>query len=315
MDFTVLTAGKDDNDRHLDRVIRKFVAGSNLNGIYKAMRKGLVKVNDKKCSCDTRIFAGDSIKIATFLLENNSASPETSETCDFVLPIVYKNDHLLFINKPYDKTVHGSPDSLDKIVQEYYRNNSSQSSLSFKSGPLHRLDRKTTGLLAFSWDLQGARWFSQNIATHFIQKEYVAILTGLLDKKEEWIDYIEKDDTLKENNVFHMVTASNDSDKGKYAHTTAEPLGYGEYKEIPFTYAKILITTGRTHQIRSQASLHGYPLLGDTAYGAKKIECKQDFFLHAHKMIFPQENPVELPSLIECPLPKPFLDFLEKHSF
>ena len=50
MDFTEFSAGADDDGRRLDRIIRRFIATEQLSGIYKAIRKGLVKVNGRKAS-------------------------------------------------------------------------------------------------------------------------------------------------------------------------------------------------------------------------------------------------------------------------
>ena len=81
--------------------------------------------------------------------------------------IIFQNEDFLFINKPYDIPVHGASNSLEKTVVDFYRNNFPQKkSISFTPGPVHRLDRKTTGILAFSMSLTGARWFSENIANH-----------------------------------------------------------------------------------------------------------------------------------------------------
>lgn len=76
------------------------------------------------------------------------------------------------------------------------------------------------------------------------------------------------------------------------------------------TFAKIRISTGRTHQIRAQAAFCGFPLLGDTAYGAPAFtfpfgaeQNAQSLFLHAHKLCFPAGNPLGLPSSLSAPLP------------
>ena len=78
--------------------------------------------------------------------------------------------------------------------------------------------------------------------------------------------------------------------------------------------AKILIETGRTHQIRAQAAFHNFPLLGDTAYGGIKLNEKQDLFLHAIKLEFPKDNPINLPKTIITSIPKHWIDFLNKTS-
>ena len=323
MDFTTVTAGKDDNDRRLDKVIRKFLSSENLSSLYKTMRKGLIKLNDKKCEPGTHVFEGDKISVASFLLySKNKTEMQNINSLDVSeksLNIIFSNEHILIINKPYDVTVHGFDNSLDKQVQDYYLKNQNITSISFMPGPLHRLDRKTTGLLAFSWDLQGARWFSQNIANHSISKIYHAVLTGHLNKTEEWIDYIQKEDNDKEKKSFHTVKVMSDSENidliGKKAVTKVEPVYYGNYNGTDFTYARIYLFTGRTHQIRSQASSHGYVLLGDSAYGSKVKLQEQEYFLHASILKFGSENPLDLPMEIKAPEPKAFVDFLEKHRY
>ena len=63
MDFVDFTAGSDDNDRRLDKVIRIFASNLPLTEIYKAIRKGLIKVNDKKSSQSDHVKKGDKIII------------------------------------------------------------------------------------------------------------------------------------------------------------------------------------------------------------------------------------------------------------
>ena len=89
---------------------------------------------------------------------------------------------------------------------------------------------------------------------------------------------------------------------------------YGKINNTEYTLAKIQIETGRTHQIRAQAAFHNFPLLGDTAYGGIKLNEKQDFFLHAIKLEFPTDNPLNLPKTIITSIPKQWIDFLNKTS-
>ncbi len=329
MDFTHFKAGKDDSDRRLDRILRRFLSEENLSSLYKSLRKGLVKVNGKKCEGNFRISEGDDIQIVDFLLGKNSSKEtdgktdaasnagETSPLKDEL--VIFRNDSLLILNKPYDIPVQPSQNSrgnsLAEIVQKDYEIRHKNNSLSFRTGPLHRLDRKTTGLIAFSQNLEGAKWFSEKIKTHEIQKIYLAVLEGKLEKSEVWEDYIEKIENgkLKIENLdswhgnFHTVEVSSSDDEGKFAHTEVEPVSYGIFNGKDITLARILIKTGRTHQIRSQASFHGFPLLGDTAYGGSKIDSKRfgrDFFLHANELYFPAENPLGLPEKIVAPVEK-----------
>lgn len=326
MDFKEFTAGKDDDGRRIDKVIRIFISKEKLSGIYKAIRKGLVKVNNKKVQESYHVKHGDSIKIASFLFEksennkntkgNSSSSSSNKELLIKNLNIIFQNEDFLVIDKPYDITVHGSESSLDKIVQEYYDSSAQKKSISFRPGPLHRLDRLTTGILFFSWSINGARWFCQTMKNHNLKKIYLGIFEGKIKKSEEWTDFIEKKEETFNN--FHTVSVEkNDKKEAKKALTKVIPLGFGKYSNTDFTFAQIQIFTGRTHQIRAQSASHGFPLLGDIAYGGKKIEAQRQFFLHAQKICFNKENllGINLEQEINAPLPKDFQDFLENHQF
>ena len=325
MEFVKFTAGTDDNDRRIDKVLRNFIKQTQLSSIYKYIRKNMIKVNDKKVSQDYHVKTGDIISIAEFIInqnqENQSNKKETPQSSNTKnnskqkLEIILKTEDLLIINKPYNTLVHGANDSLDKQVLDFYKNenlSNKNKSLSFTPGPLHRLDKKTTGSIAFSFSINGARWFSENIKNHTIKKYYLSVLQGKLQKKEQWEDYIEKDENLIKQS-FHTVKASTqkneDNSLQKNAITIVEPVKYGKYNNTDITLVKIEIKTGRTHQIRAQASLHHHPLLGDTAYNGIKIKENQDFFLHAHTLEIPQ-NDLNIPTEISAQLPKEFSNFI-----
>ena len=332
MDFTHFTAGKDDSERRLDRILRRFLNEENLSSIYKLLRKGLVKVNGKKADGNFRVSEGDDIQIADFLLSKTQFEDENSDkTISHAKQsplskdiIIFKNESVLILNKPYDIPVQPSASSngksLAEIVQSDYELTHKNTSLAFRTGPLHRLDRKTTGLIAFSQNLDGAKWFSEKIKSHEIQKVYLAILEGNLTQNAVWEDHIQKLEVNTKGNCtvffahdegFHTVSV-NSSDEGKFAHTEVFPLSHARFNGKEVTLARILITTGRTHQIRSQCAYHGFPLLGDTAYGGTKIDSKkfgQDFFLHAAELYFPKDNPIGLPEKLCAPVPEFFSTF------
>jgi len=298
MDFSEFTAGENDNNRRLDKVIRNFIPELPLTEIYKLLRKGLIKVNSKKSDQAYKVCTGDIIKIPDFALNKSKESNQSADDLPPLPEIVFENQHILILNKPYDMLVHGDKTSLDEIVKAYYKNTKQDCSLSFKPGPLHRIDRKTTGLIAFSMSLEGAQWFSENIKNHTIQKKYYGIIEGHLDKKEIWEDFITRNE--EENESFHKVTASKkEEENSKSAHTEVIPVINSIYKNNPVALVEFDIKTGRTHQIRSQSQLHNHSLLGDTAYGGKKISgLKQDHYLQSHEFIFPKNNPIGLPEKV-----------------
>lgn len=348
MDFVHVTAGPDDDGRRLDRIMRRYLSEQALSGLYRSIRTGLIKVDGKKRTPDFHVSSGSAISIASFLMqqekgkndsksansEQKSRQPQTESItpsafagneiqhkCTLPYEIIFKNKDILVINKPYDIPVQpsegcGKGSSLAEIVAAEYKAESHPLSLSFTPGPLHRLDRKTTGALFFSQSIEGARWFTESLRNHLIEKRYIAIVCGKMTGKQTWEDSLQKNNDTEtsaksrvnsNSSSFHTVQIvnsdndeQNDGNSAKTAITKAVPLAYGEYDGTPVTLAEFLIGTGRTHQIRAQSSYHGFPLLGDSAYGGGKISGPQNFYLHAYEVRLPEGNPCGTPSRIEA---------------
>ena len=204
MDFTDFAAGSDDGGRRVDRVLRRFLHGANLSSVYGALRKGLILVNAQRVKPDARIESGDVVSIASFLLQNEKSSESentpienrrTHKTAPLPYTVVFANEHFLVIDKPYGLAVQGKNSIAEKIAAYYAASVPKEKrSLSFVAGPLHRLDKNTTGILFFSWSLEGAAWFSSALKAHRIQKKYVAIAEGAMECECVWEDFIKKND-------------------------------------------------------------------------------------------------------------------------
>ncbi|AEE16810.1 RluA family pseudouridine synthase [Treponema brennaborense] len=319
--FLHFTAGPDDARRRLDKIIRKFLPNAPLSAIYSYIRKSLVRVNGKKTDAAARVNEGDLIDIADFLLQPQPAElpsePEPARSRPAAFPAlddVFCNDFLRVINKPYDIPVQGCRGarvSIADIVQAEYAETARASSLSFKPGPLHRLDRKTTGLLVCSRNLEGARWFSAAVRDHLLQKRYAAIVQGCLETERIWTDKIERE-TEGLHRFRRSLACRSGGSEGKTADTRAVPLAHGSYEGEPVTLVLFSIGSGRTHQIRLHGGAHGFPLLGDTAYGGRPISEAQSIYLHAWQLGIPEPNPVSLPPLLCAPISTNFQKMLKK---
>lgn len=337
MEFIQIKAGNDDVGRRIDRVLRKLLPDLALGEIYKHLRKGTIKVNAKKAAQDYRINQGDVLFLASFLkaeMQNCGAvqlsaqaakdaafapnSAEASRTAGaakqnygFKLETLFQNEHIRIVNKPFGVAVHKSNSkevSLSEIVAAEYRALHQNKSLSFTAGPLHRLDKNTSGIIVFSQSLKGAQWFSENLPS--FKKEYLGIVQGEIDEPQYWVDFI--DDAPKEGGTAYKTVRISSS--GKEARTHCFPLSHGSYKGTPVVLCRFCIETGRKHQIRAQSAFHGFPLLGDSAYNAdfrKGTAQPNRFYLHAFKLTVPP-NPIGMPQTIEAPLPEDFSLFLSE---
>ncbi len=287
---TEFTAGQDDGGRRLETVLRRLLPDVSLGTLHKALRKGDIRLRGAKAAPESRVEPGDTIAIWDALLTGRPvrtlpALPASSLPLDW---IVWEGDDWLVINKPSGLVVHrGShpqlhqEPALDDRVRAYLHG-SQGPSLGFRPGPLHRLDRETSGLVVFSRTLRGAQGFSEALVQRRVSKTYLAVLTGRLEAPAETRDRLQRE---------AGVTRVGSPEEGAEAASRFTPLAWTEN----LTLAEVDLGTGRTHQIRVHAQTLGHPLAGDSKYqgGATPSELGVPWLLHAWKLtcdLFPPQT-------------------------
>lgn len=283
-------AGANDDGRRLDRVLRILLARLSLSEIYAALRKKSILVNDSRAEPSLRLAEGDRILVDARLCPPPSPGPASrpGEGVQPVLgiPCLFRSPDLLILNKPRGLATHG-PESLELLVRAAETEGSS-ASLAFVPGPLHRLDRNTSGLLAFSLSIDGAREFTRALRGGLVAKTYFALVEGVVTGPQVWEDRLLRDEARR-------ITLADSG--GAFARSRVEPLCSSGGKSL----LSIGIDTGRTHQIRAQASLHGHPLVGDGKYGGGKGPF---YVLHARRLDFLEVFLPGLPASVSAPLPR-----------
>ncbi|EGC77132.1 RNA pseudouridylate synthase [Treponema denticola F0402] len=235
--------GEDDSGRRLDRVIRKFLGKMPLSGVYSAIRRGKIRVNGKKENGAYLTQKGDEISMDLSLFGLTAPASEDQTNYSISKPdVLLKTDDLLFINKRSGELVHGEK-SLCEAVLKYFP--SKEKSLSFKVGALHRLDKDTSGILAFSQSLKGAQGFSRALQEGKIGKFYIGITEGRPSLSE-----------------FKSII------DGKECLCLIRILDFSKEENLSLVLFNLI--TGRKHQIRIQCSQFGTPLLNDKKYGSKQ---------------------------------------------
>ena len=205
------------------------------------------------------------------------------------IPILLQTTDLLIINKPVGIPVHGEHSigallfgAAVQLSADIPPPTSSAShplrSLSFKSGPLHRLDKDTTGVLCFSQTLAGAQWFSQCLREKTVGKYYLGVVRGNLQTQ--------------------LITVEDESGK---TITQCYSLSYNRGIDASLILFKLI--TGKKHQIRKHSANAGHPLVGDRKYrGGNPLPTCKHYLLHAWRLYFPASRPADMPALIEAPL-------------
>ena len=291
-----LITGENDKGRRLDRILRKALPDHPLPLIHRLLRQGKVLVNGKPAKADDRVGSGAKVSIPL------RDVPKPVKTSRLLPPpeIIWQGCGLIAVNKPKGLAVHGQDSrhySLDNRVRSFLAEKLPHS-LSFKPGPLHRLDKPSSGIVIFSTNLEGARLFSSLMRERKVRKTYLAIIEGKIDKEEIWEDSLARDSENKK-------TFVSDSQEGKTAVTKIKPLA----QKYGYSLIMAEIATGRTHQIRAQAASHGHPLAQDRKYGGHNFDrvnnSKGDFFLHAWKIEFSDNK-------ITAPLPEKFKEKIKE---
>ena len=277
--ITAATVQKDDEGKRADKIFRIVLSKMPLSRIYKEIRSGFLRINGRRTKEDAKVSEGDTVDVAQILMEfAEQTEPRRREhTIDreaFKKRIVFEDDSILVINKKKGELVHSDGSSkrftpLDQLVREYLAKET-QDSISFSPGPLHRLDRNTSGIIAFGKSAEGAREFSAALQNRQTRKCYIALMDGVLKETEHWEDYLER---VEKTNTSRVAAA--DSGKGDLAITIAAPFLVSGGR----TLAQVEIKTGRTHQIRCQASFHHHPLSGDAKYHGSHND--SGYYLHS----------------------------------
>ena len=273
--ITAATVQKDDDGKRADRIFRIVLGKMSLSRIYKEIRSGFLRINGKRTKEDSKVSAGDTVDVAQILMEFvQVAEPRKPAHAinreAFKRRIVFEDEGILVINKKKGELVHSDGSSkrftpLDQLVREYLEGET-PGSISFSPGPLHRLDRNTSGIIAFGKSASGAREFSNALQNRQTRKCYIALLDGKLTKQEHWEDHLTRDEKT---NTTHVAK------NGDLAITIATPFLISDGR----TLAQVEIKTGRTHQIRCQASYHHHPLTGDAKYHGSHNEA--GYYLHS----------------------------------
>jgi 23S rRNA pseudouridine955/2504/2580 synthase len=326
--MTILPAAADDQGRRLDRVLRRALPELPLSLIHRLLREGKVLVDGRPQSGDFRLREGQEIALPLRRREGPAAlfavpPPVSAPSPSPALRIIYEDADLLALNKEAGMEVHGSGESLEALVRAYLAPKLPPS-LSFRPGPLHRLDRPTSGVLVFSVSLSGARYFSALLREGKIRKFYLALVEGAIGQAGSWEDSLFRDREARRT----LVSA-----EGKPARTRFFPLGTCAGTGGVYSLLILEPETGRSHQIRAQAAVRGHPLGGDRTYGGRPLPAafffpvvpaapaavpppagggsseRPPFLLHAWKLI-PGETGF-IPSLEAAP-PDYFRDLIEK---
>jgi len=216
-----------------------------------------------------------------------------------MLDILYRDEHLIAINKPHGLLVHRSSIAADA---EEFALQLLRDQVGLKVNPVHRLDRATGGVLLFALDKQVEITMQQQFSDNLVQKNYLAIVRGYTPDVEE-IDY----PLRKENGTLQEAFTAY-----KTLSRAEIPVPLGKHDTSRYSLIDVKPATGRMHQIRKHLSHVNHPIIGDTTHGCNKQNKlfrekweMTTLMLHASKLMF--NHPITHQAIIiQAPVQKEF---------
>ncbi|MBQ5431670.1 MAG: RluA family pseudouridine synthase [Lachnospiraceae bacterium] len=279
-----LTIDKTTAGQRLNKYLLKYFKNATSSFIYKMLRKKNIVLNGKKATGSEMLKEADKIKVffsdETFeKMRGVAAAKANAHRLDRLpvkpLSIVYEDEDILVVNKPAGLLSQGAKegdDSVNSRLLAYLwkdKKITEESFALFHPSVVNRLDRNTSGLVLAGKTLAGTQMLTEEIRNHSSQKYYHCFVAGRLEKECKLRDYLIKDPA--QNRVFVRKDKTIGALEIK---TDVTPLEVFE----DYTYVRVHLLTGRTHQIRAHLSFAGYPVIGDPKYGNREVNerfCKK----------------------------------------
>ncbi len=287
----------------LDKAITLLCPDLSRNSAQQLIESGNILVNGVVSNKKYSVVSGDVVSVDFPEPTNLSVEAE-----DIPLDIVYEDEHLLVVNKPKGMVVHPAAGNYTGTLVNalLYHCGDSLSGINgvIRPGIVHRIDKDTSGLLVVAKNDVAHKGLAEQIKEHSFTRVYNTVVVGNI-----------KDDT----GTIDAPIGRHPKDRKRQAVTDKNSKNAVTHFEVlerfnGFTFLKVKLETGRTHQIRVHMAYRGTPVAGDVVYGnPKKTYGLQGQCLNASTIGF--IHPVTGEYLeFTTDLPDYFKDFLRRIS-
>ncbi|MES2786971.1 MAG: pseudouridine synthase [Pseudomonadota bacterium] len=328
-----LDVDEDSAGQRLDNFLIRHLKGVPKTHVYRIIRSGEVRVNKGRAQADTRVAAGDKVRLPPVRISQKPAEKAEAAVPGREFPVLFEDEHLLAIDKPAGVAVHGGSGVSFGVIEQLRRARPDARFLEL----VHRLDRETSGILLVAKKRSALTNLQDQFRERETGKTYLALVAGAWPANRKVIDvplhkYLQADGERRV-----KVVAQGDPDGMrsitlvKVARRVSLPITRSGDRQAPgqgqiqgdgaasaASLLEVTIKTGRTHQIRVHLSSQGFPIVGDDKYGdfelnksLQKAGLKR-MFLHAWKLTFTHPATGEAVSL-SSPLPPGLAGFIDEH--
>ena len=295
-----MTLTIDRDGERLDSALSRLVPELTRSQAQRLIEQGAVTQAGRPVKKNEKLPAGTALELEI---------PEVHETPiaaqDIPLEVCYEDADVIVVNKPKGLVVHPAPGHADGTLVNalLYHCAGTLSGVggALRPGIVHRIDRDTSGLIIAAKNDAAHQYLSAQLADHTLARTYECIVVGSLREDRGTVD---------------APIARHPADRKRMAVVAGGREAVTHWEVIArypgYTHVRCRLETGRTHQIRVHMAYIGYPILGDTVYGAKKeVPGLTGQCLHAVGLRFLHPRTHEVVEL-SCPLPEEFTRMLQK---
>lgn len=216
------------------------------------IKAGQVLVDNKILNPDHKVRTNQQIIINAII-----TSQDNWEAQAIPLNIIYEDDAIIVINKPVGLVVHPAAGNPDKTLLNALLNHAPELRNLPRAGIIHRLDKDTSGLLVIARNLKAHTKLVSELQQRKIHREYEAIVSGVMTA----------------GGIIDKPIGRHHKDRKRMAITDSGKTAITSYRVIKkfraHTHIKVILETGRTHQIRVHMAHINYPIVGDPVYGGR----------------------------------------------
>ena len=253
---------KDEVNLRIDKWFRLYYPSLPHGRLEKLLRDGNIRVDGSRCKANYRLLEGQEIRVPPISNNDHETYKKKNKVTDknflslILNSIIYKDDKLIIINKPYGVSVQGGTGQVNYIdgALDYLK-------FGFDSRPklVHRIDKDTSGILILGRTDKSTIKLTELFRNNRIEKIYWAVVIGKPANNSGIINA-----SLKKNVDNNYERMEVNTALGKKSITNFSIVSNLSKK---VTWLDLRPTTGRTHQLRAHCSHLGVPIIGDKKYG------------------------------------------------
>ncbi len=284
-----MTVDEESAGQRLDNFLFRQLKGVPKTHVYRIIRSGEVRINKGRAQAETRIAAGDVLRLPPVRVAARSEEGATPPAPAREFPLLYEDDALLAIDKPAGVAVHGGSGVSFGVIEQLRTARPQARFLEL----VHRLDRETSGILLVARKRSALTALQDQFRERETGKTYLALVEGAWPANKKVLDaplakYLLADGERR------VRVVPKDHPDAMHAVTLVRVLAAVTLPgdATPMSLLAVTIKTGRTHQIRVHLASAGHAIAGDDKYGQfernrtlQKRGLKR-MFLHAWRLQF-----------------------------